>query len=854
MRLALRLNSFVFGTLLAFSFNGVAQISVPDLPESFQIKTKAAPSIPQTILKKLNKDSLILADSLHYLSNRYGILRPLSVNIKKQGLKTEIENKGTIWRYKIKTGDAYSLGIYFKSFNLPGGAKVFVYDENHRRLMGAFTSQNNNPENHLYLAEFRGQNAIVEYFEPNNAEFTGTLEIGDISEAYKDIYAILSSRIGINCPEGSNWQDEKHAVCKITFRENTGAFYCTGFLVNNVRQDGTPYFMTASHCIDDKDIATTMVAYFNDELLTCPSTDTVINSKTLSGATLKAINSKSDFTLLMLDDIPPDSYTAYYAGWDASERAPQNGTCIHHPGAAPKCIAIDSGPPITYPTSILWIYENNETFTSVGNTHWRVLFDVGNIEQGSSGAPLFDDNKRVIGQLHGGNENAAFFGKFSVSWNSSGIIDKQLLSWLDPEFSGTQFMNGDYFRFKPKAAFSTALTNVCTGTVVSLKDKSKYHPSEWDWDITPSGFHFANGTTKNSTNPEIVFDSIGSYSVSLIAKNSYDADTIIRKNYFVVDDHIHVSMSNIPIDSIWCGHESTLRLIRASGALDYNFSVENTGKISYTVQSDSLLLSLKPHNDLDGSYDSWVKVTGTFGSCRSSDSAHLKVVYQFNDDIKNAFMLLPGKNGVFSNLCASVQTNEPHPPFGGCYTDSSKCFASGEVLKNTIWFTFKGPQSGKITVDTHGFDNRIAIYDPEYFVNDNTYYRIIAANEGRSLYDGTAFIKDLSVEPGKVYYLQMDGSHGETGICTIDLYTNSLEINPNPSNGQFDAVISTDNSGIANVEIYSFVGKLLMKKSVYVTPDNKRFPFDLSIFPRGIYLMKASMNGSMMKSKLMIVK
>jgi PKD repeat protein/V8-like Glu-specific endopeptidase len=854
MKLALRLKVLVAGAWMVVSFNIQAQISVADFPESLLLKTKASVIIPQKLFKKLNKDSLLFVDSLQHLSNRYGILQSLSVDIKNEGVKTEINGKGTIWRYKVKSANAYSLGIHFKYFHVPDGAKVFIYNEDHSMLMGAFTSKNNNPENQLYVAEFKGQNAIIEYFEPINTEFSGTLNIGDVSLAYKDIQSILNNRIGINCPEGANWQDEKHAVCKITFRENSGSYYCTGFLVNNVKQDGTPYFLTASHCIDNKDVATTMVTYFNDELLTCPSTDTVIYSKTLSGSVLKATNSKSDFTLLLLDDIPPDTYTAYYAGWDVSERAPKSGTCIHHPGAAPKCIAIDSGPPITYPTSILWIYEKGIMFTSAGNTHWRVLFDVGNIEQGSSGAPLFDDNKRVIGQLHGGNDNASFFGKLSISWNESGIIDKQLLSWLDPDFSGTQFINGDYFRFKPKAAFSTVLTNVCTGTVVKLKDKSKYHPSEWDWDIAPSGFRFVNGTTRNSPNPEVIFDSIGTYSVSLIAKNNYDADTISLKNYFVVDNHIHVSMSNIPIDSIWCGHGSTTRLIKASGALSYNFSVEKINNIGYTAQSDSLILSLKPHDDLDGPYDSWVKVTGTFGSCISSDSAHLRIVYQPNDDIKNAIMLKPGKNGEFNNLCASVQVNEPHPPLGGCYTDTSKCFSSGEVIKNTLWFTFTGPQSGKITIDTHGFENRMAVYDPEYFVNENTYYRLIAANEGRSNHNGTAIIENLPVEPGKIYYLQMDGLHGKTGICTIDLYSNSLEINPNPSNGQFDAVISTDDSGKADIEIYSLIGKLMFKKSLYVTQDNKHFPFDLSVFPRGMYVMKASMNGFMMKSKLMIIK
>ena len=845
----------MFICLLMIEFYDVnAQLSVSGTPESFLIKTKAAQIIPQKQLNILNSDSLLTLDNKYNISNRYGILQPLSVDIKTEGVKTAIEGKGTIWRYEITSGMAYSLGIHFNSYHLPEGAKLFIYNERHDLILGAFTSLNNTTENQLSIAEFKGRNAIIEYFEPTNVEFSGTLKMGAISQAYKDIYAILNGRIGINCPEGRNWQDEKHAVCNMTFRESTGSYYCTGFLVNNVRQDGTPYFQTACHCIDNNNDASTLITYFNDEVLTCPNTDSIRNFKTLSGAKFKAANTRSDFSLLLLNNFPPDSYLAYYAGWDVSDRDAKSGVCIHHPGSAPKCIAIDSGPPVTYPFSILWLDDNNLSFTSAPNTHWRVLFDEGNIESGSSGAPLFDDNKRVIGQLHGGNNNASFFGKTSISWNYSNAIDKQLQIWLDPDLTGKQFVDGAYIRFKPKADFNTALTHVCTGAIVKLNDKSKYNPSEWDWTISPSGYKYVNGTTPNSINPEVVFDSIGTYSVSLITKNSYDADTLSKKDYIIVNNTIHVSMSNIPADSILCGKSVIQYPLRASGALEYNFSLEKEDKINYTVQSDSLFLSLKPHSDLEGSFDSWVKVVGTFGSCKSSDSAHLKIVFQTNDDIKNAIMLLPGINTSFSNECATVEENEPHPPLGGCYTDTGKCYGSGQIPKNTIWFTFVGPPSGKVSIATHGFDNRIAAYDAEFYDNKNTYYRLLAANETGSSNDGTAHIENLPVVPGKVYWLQMDGSNGKTGICSIELYTNNVEIIPNPTNGKIDVILSTDNKGIAEMEIFSLLGKLLLRRRLDLSQDSKRFSFDLSAFPQGMYLVKTNLYGSVTKSKLLIVK
>jgi PKD repeat protein len=843
-----------FCLLIITLFNVQGQNFVPGIPESFLIKTKNATIIPQKKLNVINIDSLLELDKKNQISNRYGIIQSMSVDIKKEGARTEITGKGAIWRYEVMSTTTYSLGIQFASFHLPEGAKVYIYNETHEQLFGAFTNFNNNPEKQLAIAEFNGQNAIIEYFEPQNPEFSGTLKIGAISQAYKDIRSILQTRIGINCPEGANWQDEKHAICHMTFHDNNGAYYCTGFLVNNVRQDGVPYFQTANHCINTSDDASTLITYFNYEESTCTSNDANPNFQTLSGAKLKATNGLTDFSLLLLNEFPPDSYSAYYAGWDISDRNPKNGTCIHHPDAAPKCIAIDSDPPFTYPFSILWIYDNNVALTSAPNTHWRVVFDQGDIEKGSSGAPLFDDNKKVIGQLHGGNNNASFFGKNSVSWNYSVASNQQLGVWLDPDKSGKQTLDGAYIRFKPKAAFTTLLNKVCVGATVKLINMSKFNPTKWDWTITPSGYEYINGTTSSSISPEVVFKNEGNYSVSLITTNSYDADTLTIKDYIVVNNNIQVSMSNIPMDSILCGKSAIKYPIKASGAIQYEFSVEKTDKINYSIKSDSLFLTLKPYNEKDGSFDSWVKVTGTFGLCKSSDSALLKIVFQPNDNIKNAVRLWPGRNGSYSNQCATVEENEPHPPLGDCYLDSSKCFGSGDVLKNTIWFTFTGPSSGKVTIDTHGFDNRVAVYDAVFYTNDLPYYGIFAANEGRSSTDRTSMIENLSVVPGKVYWLQMDGASGETGVCTIDLLTNSLDVLPNPSHGQFDVIISTDQVGSATLEIFSLVGKLILKRNLDVIEDSKRFSFDLSTFPQGLYILKANLNGSFMKAKLMIVK
>lgn len=840
--------------LLVPAFHVVqSQISVPGMPESFFIRTKSALLIPSQTLEAIEIKKLRDEDAKYGIPNRYGIVQKVNIDIKNNGTKSLISGKGYIWQYEITSDSAYSLGIHFEKYKLPAGAKVFIYDEDHRQVFGAYTDIDNNHDNQLAIAEFSGKNAIIEYFEPFDVSFPGELQVGYVSQAYKDIQSVLSTRIGINCPEGENWQDEKHAVCRMVFSDTQYSYYCTGFLVNNVRADGTPYFQTANHCISTAAEASTLITYFNYENSSCSSSD-ASKSYTLSGATLKANNAYSDFSLLLLNQMPPTSYIPYYAGWDNSGRSPRAGTGIHHPGGTPKCIALEyTKSPVSYNGTIHW--DNNSTTSP--NTHWSVQFDKGNVESGSSGSPLFDENKRVIGQLHGGDTTESFYGKLSLSWSYSTIASKQLKVWLDPDNTGVQTLDGT-MRIKPQSAFTTAVTVVCVGAIVNLNDASKYFPNQWRWSISPDSYEFANSDS-TSENPKVIFKSPGNYTISLKASNIYGSDSVTVINYITANNTIKVSMSNIPVDSSLCGSLVNKYPLKAFGALKYKYLLENADKIdTISNRADSLYLTLKSDVEKYGSLNIRVKVSGEFGACKSSDSAQLKIIMQPNNNIENATRIWPGHSTLYSNQCATSQTREPHPPLTGCYTNYSWCNGSASAINHTVWFTFIGPSSGRVTLDTHGINNRIAVYSADTYsqiISGNTYsYSVLGANEGRSASDATSKLENLSVDPGKTYWLQVDGSNGAVGSFDIDLLSNSMDIFPNPSNGQFDIIISNENSGTAEVNIYSLLGKLLLTRNLEVTQDANRFSFDLSVFPSGIYVIKVGINGSTTESKLMLVK
>jgi len=84
----------------------------------------------------------------------------------------------------------------------------------------------------------------------------------------------------------------------------------------------------------------------------------------------------------------------------------------------------------------------------------RVNYDIGTVEQGSSGSPLLDQNRRTIGQLFGATNRDVFgnpvdrclitdglYGRLDVSWNGGGTAATRLRDWLDPMDTDDQTTN-----------------------------------------------------------------------------------------------------------------------------------------------------------------------------------------------------------------------------------------------------------------------------------------------------------------------------------------------------------------------------------------------------------------------------
>ncbi|MBT5078536.1 MAG: trypsin-like peptidase domain-containing protein, partial [Candidatus Marinimicrobia bacterium] len=410
-------------TILSICF---AQVSQGGSPRIFSMSVP--PQIEMVDLPTIDHQSFLTRDANSVSKDEpysFGESQSVNFNMADHGEWTETVD-GKIWKLTLRSMGAYSLNLIYNIYNIPPGAELYLFDENRSTILGAFTDFNHKPHGGFSTAPTAGDVVTLEYFQPHNVIFDGEISISNVIHAYRDVFFNErgygdsgSCNNNVSCSEFSDWEAESRSVAMIL--SSGGSRLCTGALVNNIRQDLTPYFLTANHCLGGE---SNWIFMFNYESPVCNNQNGPTNM-TLSGATLLDNSSSSDFAILLISEEPPLDYGVHYSGWDANGSTPSTPVGIHHPSGDIKKISFD--------------YDN----ASNSGNYWDIdSWDDGTTEPGSSGSPLFDGSThRIIGQLYGGVASCTNFGydtygKVSTSWGLG------LNSILDPDNTGQTGING----------------------------------------------------------------------------------------------------------------------------------------------------------------------------------------------------------------------------------------------------------------------------------------------------------------------------------------------------------------------------------------------------------------------------
>lgn len=394
---------------------------------------------------------------------RFGRNFDVYITPQNKGVWKTLANGDKLWRVAVQSPGAYSLNFIFNKYKLPEGAKLWLYNEDHSHVLGAFTHKNNQYTEIFATDLIKGEKVIIEYYEPANVAFPGEIIISTVTHGYINTFSddflrnfgsSGSCNMNVACPDGAPWADQIRSVVMLV---SGGNGFCSGALINNTLNDGKPYILTANHCYNPS--ISSWVFRFNWQSATCTNPTSSPSFVSLSGATLRARRTPSDFCLVEINQAVPNNYNAYWAGWDNSGTIPTNTVSIHHPSGDIKKISFDDNPPVLTGT-------NNGGFSTENNATWQVTWNRNTTtEGGSSGSPLFDQNGRIIGQLWGGGASCSnltspdYYGRLANSWNPSGSNStNRLMDWLDPNNSGVTTLNG-YDPNQPSLALDAGILN-----------------------------------------------------------------------------------------------------------------------------------------------------------------------------------------------------------------------------------------------------------------------------------------------------------------------------------------------------------------------------------------------------------
>ena len=409
-----------------------------------------------------------------------------------------IPARGCVWRLGIKAENALSLNLLIENYLMHKGMALYVYNRNMENIAGPYDDRYNANGGILPIQSLPGDMIIVEWNIPWQTPPRNDFNIINIGYGFREIEnqarrvrsAANDCNIDVNCLTGNHWQRQNRSVARLQTtvwnpRINRWVTqYCSGALINQAvpADRKKPYILTANHCVESHDEAQRTVVLFGYEKPYCDAPSFATPTTGIPGASLVATKRELDFSLLELPDNQLSAtHRPFYAGWCNSGVAPQGVVGIHHPQGDVKKISVSSSL-LRSSRFISGATDIRPDLICDPNAHWRVArWDEGLTEGGSSGSPIFNSDRRIVGTLSGGPPGSCTnavndeYSKFSEQWNRYAEADESLKQWLDPDNTGFTAIDG----YDPLTTFSGLYE--MTGNIGENENETLIKSGEWGY-------------------------------------------------------------------------------------------------------------------------------------------------------------------------------------------------------------------------------------------------------------------------------------------------------------------------------------------------------------------------------------
>jgi lysyl endopeptidase len=905
----------LLGSAMLFQ-NVFAQATDMGAPRSWKSKLDDS-AVPNERMPRFDMAPLLAEDAINDVEKaspwRFGYSHVVNFGLDNSGLWQTLPNGDRIWRINLESPQALSLNVLFSEYELPQGAFLHLYDKDKKQINGAYTSQNNSPAAELGTMPINNEAITIELYEPRAVQNQSRLRISTVVHGYRsinlyaeDMYKALNSsgkcNNDVKCPLSAGWEDQINSVVIIVVN---GSGACSGSLINNTANDGTPYFLTANHCGTS---SANWVFRFNWDSPTpvcaqnAASTMPPTPNNEVNGGVRRAFRAGSDFSLHEMNAVPTGD--VYYAGWDRSGTIPNEATGIHHPAGDVKKFSHENDPltQAPYNSALCW---------RVGN------WDNGTTEGGSSGSPLFDANKRIIGQLYGGgaacngltnNNQPDYYGRFDISWNTGTTAGTRLSDWLDPAGTAPMFIDG-YNPNTPLFADDASARNV-QGVEAVYCNQNTLNPI-----VTIRNFGSATltstvinyGIQGGSNNTFNWTGSLATGASTTVALPSITGNTGSNTLY------VYTTMPNGIADLNNTNDTTRFAFEVISGGLSIPFTLVPDcygSETSWKVFNGSnvVFASGGPYTDAQNpadiitqmclplgcytlrvydSYGDGLRGNYGFASCtRNGDFfivgpagdtlVNLNVVNSdFGDSTSHNFCITSpvaptagfSVAGASSNICVGSSLNFSNQTTGGVTYDWA--FEGGTPATSTatnpsVTYNAAGTYSVTLTATNGAGSNTsiqtavVSVAANSITINGNMTNNSITTNVsgGAAPYTYTwntgANTSSINITTGGSYVVTVTDANGcstmEAYNFTVGVVQNNFrsfdaQIAPNPTNAQALLTLTNITDEAIRIELYSLTGQRLQTNFYQdISGGNLQHTIQLDQLPAGIYMLHVSNN------------
>jgi hypothetical protein len=321
-----------------------------------------------------------------------------------------------VWTGEIVVPASYRLRLHLEKVDLPKNAQLWVYNARGERA-GPFGSELLGPHGDIWTPSIAGPTLFLEVqlHGPRSAAFAvrelaEIVEVGAGGPIANVSAACLIDSTCVSAATDPDIQIIRQAAGQEEFITSEGAFICSGGLVADTANDLTPYLLTASHCIDTQDVASTLEVAWQYFTSSCGGVADYSDLPRSYGATLLVTGVQSDFSFLLLNSLPAGPIFSFL-GWDASPLVDMallkrvSFPCPNCPEGFPAPGNWSEQKFLSQPQLEGGYYcnspgEEGQPLGDLAKFHYSQS-DEGAIFGGSSGSPVLRPGPYIVGQLYG---------------------------------------------------------------------------------------------------------------------------------------------------------------------------------------------------------------------------------------------------------------------------------------------------------------------------------------------------------------------------------------------------------------------------------------------------------------------